>query len=131
MIRRPPRSTLFPYTTLFRSRSRDRWLRFKFLLSLNLLVPGRPICALITDSLIPHPLYAAQKEEFAAAGSKASHPGAVMAKTDTGIGVVCWPGNRKQILRKRFRGGEEKLISSDGVGVYSKGWSPPAGSYGG
>src|SRR5688572_32881718 len=24
MIRRPPRSTLFPYTTLFRSRSRDR-----------------------------------------------------------------------------------------------------------
>src|SRR5438874_13414065 len=28
MIRRPPRSTLFPYTTLFRSRSRVRsWLR--------------------------------------------------------------------------------------------------------
>src|SRR3712207_8797375 len=25
MIRRPPRSTLFPYTTLFRSRSRGRW----------------------------------------------------------------------------------------------------------
>src|SRR2546430_11710816 len=24
MIRRPPRSTLFPYTTLFRSRDRDR-----------------------------------------------------------------------------------------------------------
>src|SRR2546422_4341702 len=24
MIRRPPRSTLFPYTTLFRSRSQDR-----------------------------------------------------------------------------------------------------------
>src|SRR3712207_8662291 len=24
MIRRPPRSTLFPYTTLFRSRSNDR-----------------------------------------------------------------------------------------------------------
>src|SRR2546430_5436291 len=28
MIRRPPRSTLFPYTTLFRSRNRDRaWRR--------------------------------------------------------------------------------------------------------
>src|SRR5256886_5864779 len=27
MIRRPPRSTLFPYTTLFRSRSRSRWLK--------------------------------------------------------------------------------------------------------
>src|SRR2546423_10338688 len=26
MIRRPPRSTLFPYTTLFRSRHRRRWL---------------------------------------------------------------------------------------------------------
>src|SRR2546425_8991529 len=25
MIRRPPRSTLFPYTTLFRSRSRPAW----------------------------------------------------------------------------------------------------------
>src|SRR5256885_16392645 len=27
MIRRPPRSTLFPYTTLFRSRRHDRTLR--------------------------------------------------------------------------------------------------------
>src|SRR5260221_11980553 len=26
MIRRPPRSTLFPYTTLFRSRLQDTWL---------------------------------------------------------------------------------------------------------
>src|SRR5256885_7272866 len=30
MIRRPPRSTLFPYTTLFRSRSRNRSLRRLF-----------------------------------------------------------------------------------------------------
>src|SRR6266581_5015581 len=30
MIRRPPRSTLFPYTTLFRSRPTARmWLRFE------------------------------------------------------------------------------------------------------
>src|SRR5687768_18085098 len=28
MIRRPPRSTLFPYTTLFRSTSRQPWLRY-------------------------------------------------------------------------------------------------------
>src|SRR5256885_12489955 len=27
MIRRPPRSTLFPYTTLFRSRPGPRWAR--------------------------------------------------------------------------------------------------------
>src|SRR3712207_8945694 len=26
MIRRPPRSTLFPYTTLFRSETEDNWL---------------------------------------------------------------------------------------------------------
>src|SRR2546427_7662961 len=26
MIRRPPRSTLFPYTTLFRSRAKQRWV---------------------------------------------------------------------------------------------------------
>src|SRR3712207_8746385 len=30
MIRRPPRSTLFPYTTLFRSRSRRRTRRRSF-----------------------------------------------------------------------------------------------------
>src|SRR2546426_6792172 len=30
MIRRPPRSTLFPYTTLFRSVSKDRNLRSAF-----------------------------------------------------------------------------------------------------
>src|SRR3712207_8446782 len=28
MIRRPPRSTLFPYTTLFRSMSREEYLRY-------------------------------------------------------------------------------------------------------
>src|SRR5471030_3377165 len=28
MIRRPPRSTLFPYTTLFRPRTRRRWRAF-------------------------------------------------------------------------------------------------------
>src|SRR2546428_5735512 len=30
MIRRPPRSTLFPYTTLFRSEPRDRFRRLRF-----------------------------------------------------------------------------------------------------
>src|SRR5256885_12261314 len=34
MIRRPPRSTLFPYTTLFRSKKRMGW-RFKWLSSFN------------------------------------------------------------------------------------------------
>src|SRR2546430_4600699 len=38
MIRRPPRSTLFPYTTLFRSRSRTD--RTSATGSLNLSAPG-------------------------------------------------------------------------------------------
>src|SRR2546425_3011734 len=42
MIRRPPRSTLFPYTTLFRSRVdrlvNDRWL-----------VSGGPVSELVVD----------------------------------------------------------------------------------
>src|SRR3712207_7659483 len=35
MIRRPPRSTLFPYTTLFRSRPEDRHVRDAELLQLR------------------------------------------------------------------------------------------------
>src|SRR5256886_17313954 len=37
MIRRPPRSTLFPYTTLFRSRRRGR-ARMKYVFILTLLI---------------------------------------------------------------------------------------------
>src|SRR3712207_7274136 len=40
MIRRPPRSTLFPYTTLFRSRSDDRHARAAA--KLRRKVQGRP-----------------------------------------------------------------------------------------
>src|SRR3712207_7484850 len=44
MIRRPPRSTLFPYTTLFRSsRGKDRWR------ALNSLAPPGRRPALSTD----------------------------------------------------------------------------------
>src|SRR5690606_39611548 len=34
MIRRPPRSTLFPYTTLFRSIGQEQWIKFSFLAAL-------------------------------------------------------------------------------------------------
>src|SRR3712207_7845281 len=37
MIRRPPRSTLFPYTTLFRSEIRDRHEHVKVVGSLDLV----------------------------------------------------------------------------------------------
>src|SRR5207253_6883959 len=33
MIRRPPRSTLFPYTTLFRSTARSTWVRNSWIAS--------------------------------------------------------------------------------------------------
>src|SRR5690348_17918811 len=53
MIRRPPRSTLFPYTTLFRSRRRRRenrdWLRS---------LPDFPRRALALPELLEHHLVA-------------------------------------------------------------------------
>src|SRR5260370_24156148 len=42
MIRRPPRSTLFPYTTLFRSRQAQHDLEDGRAFRLSLLPPGRP-----------------------------------------------------------------------------------------
>src|SRR3712207_8001903 len=46
MIRRPPRSTLFPYTTLFRSR-RSRWFHRHG----TILVPALPAVMLATPSI--------------------------------------------------------------------------------
>src|SRR3712207_7503970 len=48
MIRRPPRSTLFPYTTLFRSRSRLRYVALQPILAhtlANLMLhqPAHPV----------------------------------------------------------------------------------------
>src|SRR2546425_8599690 len=42
MIRRPPRSTLFPYTTLFRSREKPELLRQHHALLAVVRVLGRP-----------------------------------------------------------------------------------------
>src|SRR2546430_12991949 len=39
MIRRPPRSTLFPYTTLFRSLGRERWDIFELRSLLGIVSP--------------------------------------------------------------------------------------------
>src|SRR2546430_13703456 len=39
MIRRPPRSTLFPYTTLFRSKNPGNWPNGEFEKSLRQLLP--------------------------------------------------------------------------------------------
>src|SRR2546428_8835641 len=44
MIRRPPRSTLFPYTTLFRSRNRMRSVPVLLAASLVALAAGAAAC---------------------------------------------------------------------------------------
>src|SRR2546422_2709296 len=60
MIRRPPRSTLFPYTTLFRSLERDRQERADDL-------PGRDVVAVglaqVTRADLPEPVEVLRSEE--------------------------------------------------------------------
>src|SRR3712207_7406595 len=72
MIRRPPRSTLFPYTTLFRSRARKTW-RLPFL---------------STGEVDP--------ATVAAAGGKRLPAGAEVrlpsVPADAGAGLGCWQG---------------------------------------
>src|SRR2546427_7066545 len=45
MIRRPPRSTLFPYTTLFRSHFRDFVLSSSNQFSTTISLSGAPVCS--------------------------------------------------------------------------------------
>src|SRR2546425_9780548 len=52
MIRRPPRSTLFPYTTLFRSRRYDRARYLAVVAALRRAAPG---IALTTDIIVGFP----------------------------------------------------------------------------
>src|SRR3712207_7739120 len=53
MIRRPPRSTLFPYTTLFRSRVIDRRLARLSPVTLRVVQAG----AVLGDGFSPHLLH--------------------------------------------------------------------------
>src|SRR3712207_3571548 len=58
MIRRPPRSTLFPYTTLFRSvlkRMRRTYTRERFLDRVALIREHVPDCAITTDVIVGFP----------------------------------------------------------------------------
>src|SRR5215831_10687935 len=59
-----------------------------------------------------------KRKSFKEPGAKLRHPGVVMGRTHTVILVV----------RCQVRGGEEKLIPSDGVGLCRTGWSPPTTS---
>src|SRR5256885_2594068 len=49
MIRRPPRSTLFPYTTLFRSDAEGRWLRPRHAAPATQPVPDPEAIRLLPD----------------------------------------------------------------------------------
>src|SRR2546425_7976632 len=53
MIRRPPRSTLFPYTTLFRSKTRERYCGLKCVYLRIIASEPCPIHALITSTGAP------------------------------------------------------------------------------
>src|SRR3712207_8646935 len=52
MIRRPPRSTLFPYTTLFRSNDEVAWARFEPEPSPFNAAPGRQIPYALSPTLV-------------------------------------------------------------------------------
>src|SRR5256714_15691889 len=66
MIRRPPRSTLFPYTTLFRSKLDTRQSRLLNTLSkvLDEPVASRPACQLEARSNIGLEVPTRQDDEF-------------------------------------------------------------------
>src|SRR3712207_6332950 len=51
MIRRPPRSTLFPYTTLFRSISRFTYLIYSSTMLKHVLLLSSRICGVIISKL--------------------------------------------------------------------------------
>src|SRR3712207_9379294 len=62
MIRRPPRSTLFPYTTLFRSELPKRGFRLRVLLRRPSEVPAGAASAVIGDIASPHNMAAALRD---------------------------------------------------------------------
>src|SRR2546430_7262534 len=51
MIRRPPRSTLFPYTTLFRSRPRRGMLRARAAEIAAIVESGTPTCIVSSGAI--------------------------------------------------------------------------------
>src|SRR2546429_5942991 len=55
MIRRPPRSTLFPYTTLFRSEDRGRGSRRREPAERARLVPARVLDLQLLHAPLEHP----------------------------------------------------------------------------
>src|ERR1043166_10348088 len=67
MIRRPPRSTLFPYTTLFRSHGGPRGRRIPLVLAVPAKVPGVPL-------VCPHPTDVRQERGTGGEDLSCRHP---------------------------------------------------------
>src|SRR5256885_12648079 len=107
MIRRPPRSTLFPYTTLFRSRRHRRTVHEKY--RPGLLVGG-PAGAAILELLAP------QEELDVVAAGALDRPvlGAADLGERSGFRASIVRTNRQPRARRRSRG-EEGAARASGV----------------
>src|SRR5260221_6340979 len=86
MIRRPPRSTLFPYTTLFRSRTRNR--------------PCRTMARRRRRSCLRHPARArsadVERRRTPASSSRARAPPRRRSYSPAAIAARSWPGARRR-----------------------------------
>src|SRR5438309_10308307 len=93
MIRRPPRSTLFPYTTLFRSVSTNAWLAYVtlFLAALLEAVP-------VVGSVIPGSTIILALSALVPGGELRLEwvLGAAIAGALIGDGSAFWIGHRSQ-----------------------------------
>src|SRR6266516_3918729 len=114
MLRRPPRSTLFPYTTLFRSRRRPRGLPRR------LGIPGAPprgqrrtgarrlgadrgaVVAADTPAILMGPVVV-ERAALASRGSRRRRPRAGSG-WDPGAGVRTGGGDIRRYLRNRGGG---------------------------
>src|SRR3989442_1126948 len=119
MIRRPPRSTLFPYTTLFRSRRQERTRRLRVAVDLHVrqgerAEKPRPDRAWVVGAVARARVAAVVALVLRVPGSQAAQ--AVRREEMPGAGVDDPP---LALLRERARGERhrEDLVRSEGVVV--------------
>src|SRR5438874_3468578 len=94
MLRRPPRSTLFPYTTLFRSRNRaSRSSRASLLFPTWTSVPsGRRSCAVSSvEGFHPSVLLRSEEHTSELQSRRDLVCRLLLEKKKTKMGLVCYP----------------------------------------
>src|SRR5260370_3275434 len=91
MIRRPPRSTLFPYTTLFRSLGTARWRR-RALLGMALAAVGLGTfwAVTIAGQDLAREMLARTGVPAAQAAQKAKFPYGILQITGMGLGFLAF-----------------------------------------